>query len=131
MTTRKKQDTQNAPNREQLLNMAINSAKKGQKKGARMMLQKVLTEDKRNERAMLWMAKLASNDKDKRKWLDRILDVNPDNQTAIEAIEKMEYEAAADRNKALYQIVLVVGVIVILVGSGAIVLFAAISASNI
>lgn len=127
MTTRKR-DTQNAPNREQLINMAISSAKKGQKKGARMMLQKVLTEDKRNERAMLWMAKLASNKKDKRKWLNRILDVNPDNETALQAIEKMNYEDAADRNRAIYRIIVVTGVLVILVGSGAIVLFAALGA---
>ena len=47
-------DGNQQPNREQLLQMAINSAKSGNRDGARMMLRQVLSEDKRNERAMMW-----------------------------------------------------------------------------
>ena len=44
------------PNREQLLQMAVTTAKAGNRDGARVMLRQVLSEDRRNERAMLWMA---------------------------------------------------------------------------
>jgi len=126
-----KRDTQNTPNREQLINMAIRSAKQGQRKAARMMLQKVLAEDKRNERAMIMMAKLASGDKDRRKWYNRALQVNPDSEAALDGIAKMDYEDAASRNRALYRIILGASVAAVIVLSVAWVLIAAIGAANI
>lgn len=124
-----KRDTQNTPNREQLINMAIRSAKQGQRKAARMMLQKVLAEDKRNERAMIMMAKLASSDKDKRKWYNRTLQVNQDNAAALDGIAKLDYEDAAARNRALYRIIVGSGVAIVIVISVAWVILAALGAA--
>lgn len=88
-------------NNEQLLQMAINAAKRGQKDNARMMLRTVYTRDKRNETAILWMAKLAKNEKERLKWLERVLEINPDNQAAQTAIKRMKYKRAASENRML------------------------------
>jgi len=105
------------PNREELLQMAIRAAKNGQKQGARVMLRKVLAEDKRNERAMIWMAKLTANPEKRRKWLDRVLKVNPDNMSAQQEMDRMVYDAAAERNRTLLRIGVGAWVLFVMVGS--------------
>jgi thioredoxin-like negative regulator of GroEL len=90
-----------SPNREQLLNMAIQSAKQGNKQGARVMLRQILEQDKRNERAMLWMAKIANSQTERKQWLERVLQVNPDNDVAQKALDKMNYTEAASENRKL------------------------------
>lgn len=102
------------PNREQLLQMAINSAKSGNKDGARVMLRQVLTEDKRNERAMLWMANVSRNKAESRQWLERVLDINPDNEQAQRLLKKMDYQASAQQNRMLLIFGVVVGVLFVL-----------------
>ncbi len=47
------------PNREQLLQLAIRTAKGGNATAARVMFRQVLADDKNNERALMWMAKMA------------------------------------------------------------------------
>lgn len=105
----------NQPDREELLNMAITAAKQGQKQGARVMLRQVLNQDKRNERAMMWLARLATNEKERKQWLSRVLMVNPDNDTARDALEKMDYQNQAESNRLLIVLGVVVGVMIILV----------------
>lgn len=91
-----------SPNREELLRMAIQSAKGGQKDGARMMFQQVLQQDKHNERALLWMAKIADTPGERRVWLERVLTVNPENEVAQNALDQMTYGKAAKENKKLF-----------------------------
>ncbi len=88
-------------NNEELLNLAIQSAKRGDKEAARNLLRRVWDSDKRNERAMLWMAKLARNPKEQREWLTRILQNNPDNEAAKKALEHMQHSHAARENRIL------------------------------
>ena len=102
------------PNREQLLQMAINTAKAGNKDGARVMLRQVLSEDKRNERAMIWMAQIARNAKERRQWLVRVLDVNPDNEQARKQLKRMDYQTSAQQNRVLLIFGVVVGVLFVL-----------------
>ena len=102
------------PNREQLLQMAINSAQAGNRDGARVMLRQVLSEDKRNERAMLWMANIARSKAERRQWLERVLDVNPDNNKARALLRKMEYQASAEQNRTLLIFGVVAGVLFVL-----------------
>lgn len=109
------------PNREELLQMAIRAAQNGNKQGARVMLRRILAEDKRNERAMMWMAKIANNDDERRKWLDRILKVNPNNETARQTLDKMNYKEAAERNRTLLRIGVVAWVVFVIIS--AIILF--------
>lgn len=110
----KQRENAQQPNREQLLQMAINTAKAGNKDGARVMLRQVLSEDKRNERAMLWMAQIARNTKERRQWLVRVLDINPDNEQARKHLKRMDYETSAQQNRVLLVFGVVVGVLFVL-----------------
>lgn len=89
------------PNREELLKMAISTAKQGNKEGARVIFRRVLSDDNRNERAMIWMAKLANNEAERQQWLDRVLKVNPDNEVAQKALDKLTYQKQAEQNRVL------------------------------
>ena len=102
------------PNREQLLQMAVTTAKAGNRDGARVMLRQVLSEDRRNERAMLWMAKMARSSKERRQWLKRVLDVNPDNEVARKQIKRMDYQTSAQQNRILLVFGVVAGVLFVL-----------------
>jgi thioredoxin-like negative regulator of GroEL len=110
----KRSNTDPGPNREQLLQMAIASAKKGNADGARMMLRQILSEDRRNERALLWMAKLARTKKERLEWLERVLDANPDNEQARKQKRRMEYVNSAQQNRTLLIFGVVAGVLVVL-----------------
>ena len=109
------------PNREQLLQMAIASAKAGNADGARVMLRQILAEDRRNERALLWMAKIARTKKERTEWLERVLDANPDNEQARKQMRRMEYVSSAQQNRTLLIFGVVAGVLVVL---GVVVFFA-------
>ncbi|MFN8373029.1 MAG: hypothetical protein U0694_09150 [Anaerolineae bacterium] len=96
-----KETESNQPNREELLQMAINAAKNGQREGARVMFRQILTQDKKNERAMMWMAKLAATKKERVQWLNRAIAVNPNNSTARDALAQMDYKEKAASNRIL------------------------------
>jgi thioredoxin-like negative regulator of GroEL len=110
----KQRESAQQPNREQLLQMAINTAKAGNKDGARVMLRQVLSEDKRNDRAMMWMAQIARNNKERRQWLVRVLDINPDNEQAKKQLKRMDYQTSAQQNRVLLIFGVVVGVLFVL-----------------
>jgi thioredoxin-like negative regulator of GroEL len=102
------------PNREELLQMGIRAAKAGNRDGARTLFEQVLNQDKRNERAMMWMAKIAETKVERKKWLDRVLQVNPDNQGAKDALRKIAYRRSAKENRTLLVFGMVAGVLVVL-----------------
>lgn len=114
----------NVPNREQLLSMAIDAAKAGNRDGARVMLRQVLGEDRRNERAMMWLAKIAPSKAERREWLKRVLTVNPDNQAARDALRKINYQSSARDNRVLVMFGIVAVVLAVV---GVVVLFAVVS----
>jgi hypothetical protein len=101
-----------APNREDLLQLAIAAARRGDKDSARMMFNQILTDDKNNERA--WMAKLADNRDEMVVWLNRALAVNPNNQVAKDALAKMKTKSSARDNRVLVLFGMVAGVLFIL-----------------
>ncbi|MDZ4763199.1 MAG: hypothetical protein SGI73_01510 [Chloroflexota bacterium] len=90
-----------APNREQLLRLGIAAANAGNAESARTIFEQILSEDKNNERAMMWMAKLAETKPERRQWLNRVLAVNPNNDSAREALRKISYSRAARENRTL------------------------------
>jgi Tfp pilus assembly protein PilF len=90
-----------APNREQLLQMAINSAKQNNRNAAKLMFRQILSEDPNNERAMMWMAKLADSKEERKVWLQRVLSVNPANDLARETLDKLSYNRSARDNRVL------------------------------
>ena len=82
-------DDPNTPNLEQLLQIGIQAARKGNKAGARVTLQQVIDADKTNERAWLWMAAIAETSEDRRRYLNAVLRLNPENPTALRELEKL------------------------------------------
>jgi len=103
-----------SPNREELLQMAINAAKNQQAEGARVMFRQILSQDKNNERAMMWMAKLATSKRERVQWLQRALKVNPNNSTARDALSQMEYKEKASQNRILFLGGVILAVVVVL-----------------
>ena len=103
-------------NREELLQMAIKTARSGNKQSARVMFTRVLGEDPRNERALLWMGYLAKNKVDKRRFLLKTLKVNPNNKTARQELQRMARTEKARTNRTLiYGAVFVAAIFIIIV----------------
>lgn len=102
------------PNREELLQMAIRTARSGNKDGARVMFRQVLSEDKRNERAMIWMAQIAESKSERKQWLERALTVNPDNEQVKAALKKIAYKSSARENRTLLIFGVVAGVLIVI-----------------
>lgn len=115
------------PNREQLLNLAIGTAKSGNKEAARVMFTQVLSQDPRNERAMLWLASIARSRDERKEWLQRVLNANPNQEYARETLRKMQYTKSARDNRVLIIFGVAVGVLIVV---AAIILIAAITAST-
>lgn len=104
------------PNREELLQMGIRAAKSGNTDGARIFFEQVLQQDERNERALMWMAQIAgSNKAERRRWLEKALEINPDNEQARAALKKIIYAKAANENRQLLMFGVIVGVMIVLV----------------
>ncbi len=103
-----------APNREELLQLAINTARNNNFRPARLMFEQVLKQDKDNERAMMWLAKIAENKAERREWLKRVLNVNPNNEAAREALRKMAYRRSAKDNRVLLIFGVLAAVLIVL-----------------
>lgn len=103
-----------APNREELLQLAIAAARAGNHKPARLMFEQVLKQDKNNERAMMWLAKIAESKAERREWLTRVLNVNPNNDVARDALKRMAYKRSARDNRVLLTFGVLAGVLIVL-----------------
>ncbi|MCC6801618.1 MAG: hypothetical protein IT319_01940 [Anaerolineae bacterium] len=103
-----------APNREELLQLAINAARAGNYKPARLMFEQVLKQDKNNERALMWLAKIAESKAERREWLTRVLNVNPNNDVARDALKRMAYKRSARDNRVLLTFGVLAGVLIVL-----------------
>ena len=104
----------NAPNREELLQLAINTARAGNKRAARLMFEQVLKQDKNNERAMMWLAKTAESKAERQEWLRRVLNVNPNNEQARSTLKRIAYRRSAKDNRVLLIFGVVAAVLIIL-----------------
>lgn len=103
---------ENQPNKEDLIRMGTQAVRNGQRQPARMMFEQVLEQDADNVRAMLWIAKLSDDPEERTHWLERVLEVDPQNRTALKVLDRMEEGESADRNKLYLQ--LAVGAYVVL-----------------
>ena len=91
----------NQTSNEDLLQLAVKAAKEGQKEGARVMFRQLHTRDKRNETAIMWLAKLATSQEERVSWLTKALELNPTNEVAKKALEKLDYAEKSNQNKIL------------------------------
>jgi twitching motility two-component system response regulator PilG len=81
------------------LSEAITAAKLGQLALARKLLGEIVAKDPKNERAWLWVAGLAEDRQVAYEALNRVLDINPRNQQAMNALSLARLEEmAAQRN---------------------------------
>ena len=94
-------DDEQSFNREELLQLAIRTAKEGNPQGARVIFQQVLAQDRRNERALVWMASLTKDKKERRQYLRRALRVSPRNAAARQELERMDRMEKARSNRTL------------------------------
>lgn len=110
---------------EELLQLGIQAVKRKDFQNARVLLLQVYERDRRNEIVMMWLAKIAPSRDEKIQWLERVLDVNPDNDNAKTGLDKLKYKQASDENRTLLlfggiaavMIVLVLVIIIIAVTS--------------
>jgi tetratricopeptide (TPR) repeat protein len=77
------------PNLENLLQMGITAAKQGNRQAARVMFKQVLDEDKKNDRAWVWMASVAEDPLQSQQYLETALKINPSNKAARNMLKKM------------------------------------------
>jgi hypothetical protein len=106
----------NTPNLEELLQLGVRTAKSGNKEGAKVMFQKVLDVDKRNERAWLWLASVSEDEFERRGYLETVLQINPNNTTAKKYLSAMNNAVAAgDSESMMLGIRILLGVVAIVV----------------
>ncbi len=80
------------------LKAGIEAAKNNNPIIARDNFRRVLQADSRNELAWFWMAYISDDNTERRRYLERVLEINPDNQNARAALDKLvpASERAAD-----------------------------------
>lgn len=75
------------------LNQGVEAAKSGDRATARRLLEEVVGQDDRNELAWIWLATVAINANERRDYLRRVLEINPRNQRAREALSRLGDES--------------------------------------
>jgi hypothetical protein len=101
------------PNLEDLMRLGVSSAKAGNRDNARMIFQQVLASDKRNVGAWLWMAALAEDSIDKRRYLETVLKLSPDNETAKKQLSVLDNTITRGENASVRLGIFIVVVIIV------------------
>lgn len=71
------------------LREGVEAARRGDKLTARRLLQQVLMQDRSNEVALMWMASVMDTVGERKAYLERALQVNPNNDRAREALNRL------------------------------------------
>jgi len=94
------------------LTAGIEAAKAGDKATARRLLEAVINQEPENELAWIWLASTVNTLKERRLCLQRVLQINPNNARAREALAKLDASSsqptAADSKRASQQVEAVV-----------------------
>jgi thioredoxin-like negative regulator of GroEL len=101
------------PNLDDLMRLAVRTAKAGNRDNARVIFQQVLDQDKRNEAAWLWMASLADNNTDRRRYLETVLQLNPNNRTAANQLAAMDKAVQSSEGASIRVGVMILAVLVL------------------
>jgi thioredoxin-like negative regulator of GroEL len=101
------------PNLDDLMRLGVRTAKAGNRDNARVIFQQVLDQDKRNEAAWLWMASLAENSVDRRRYLETVLQLNPDNQTAANQLASMDKAVKSSEGASIRLGIMILAVLVL------------------
>ena len=84
------------------LQAGITAAREGRRAEARALLQQALQADARSEQGWLWMSAVVESDDERRICLERVLTVNPNNQTARAGLEKLSAPDSPGRDTEGY-----------------------------
>ncbi len=104
---------QNEINLENLMQLGINAARNGNKEAAKGIFNQVLSADRRNERAWLWLAAVEDDQTERRRILQTVLSINPDNQKAKELIRAMDQAIErSERASMTWGIRLIIGLLI-------------------
>ncbi|MCB9076230.1 MAG: hypothetical protein H6631_01410 [Anaerolineaceae bacterium] len=76
------------------LEEAIAAIKAGNKEKGRKLLADILQADLENETAWLWMSSVANSDEERRRYLKRVLEINPDNTAAQRGLAMLKQKRA-------------------------------------
>jgi thioredoxin-like negative regulator of GroEL len=106
----------NKPNLDELMQLGKRAVDEGNRDGARIMFRQVIDRDKRNEEAWLWLAGVEEDRNEKRRYLQTVLDINPNNPTAKRLMLAMNNAVARDDQASMRAgIMIVAGLVVLLV----------------
>lgn len=75
---------------QQLLRTGIEAAQSGNKAIARHILEQVIDQDPQNELAWIWLASVVSTVDERRNCLQKVLEVNPKNERAKQALTQLQ-----------------------------------------
>lgn len=73
---------------EEKLKSGITAARSGNRSTARRLLEEVIAQDPNNELAWIWMASVVESTSERRICLERVLEINPRNARAREALQR-------------------------------------------
>jgi hypothetical protein len=111
-----------SPNLEDLMRLGIRSAKEGNHDNARVIFRQVLNADKRHVGAWLWMASLAEDDIDRRRYLETVLRLDPGNTTARQQLNMLDKAIERSENASVrFGVMIVLVLIAAIVAVGVIV----------
>jgi hypothetical protein len=78
------------PEIQNLLQTGIEAARSGNRAAARMILGQVVERDPRNELGWMWLASVAETAAERRTYLQKVLEINPANERAKQALVRLE-----------------------------------------
>ncbi|MFQ3536336.1 MAG: hypothetical protein SNJ58_10710 [Aggregatilineales bacterium] len=109
----------NEINLENLMQLGINAARNGNKEAAKGIFNQVLNADRRNERAWLWLAAVEEDQTQRRRILQTVLSINPNNQKAQELLNAMDRAIElSERASMRFGILLIIGLVIVLIVIG-------------
>jgi len=79
---------------EATLQKGMKAAKRGHKEPAQRLLGQVVQADPSNEQGWLWLSRVVDAPEQKAQCLERVIQLNPDNQWAVEQLNALQSEAA-------------------------------------
>ncbi len=88
---------------QQLLQQGIGAAKAGRRDEARQLLKRVVSVDKRNEHAWLWLSAVLDDPTQQRTCLEYVLRINPDNKQAQQGLHWLTQKQARARTEQATQ----------------------------
>ncbi len=94
-------DQDETPQNGDLLKEGIEAARTGDKTHARTLLEQVVEQDQRNEKAWFWLAAVTDDLDEKRVCLGNVLVINPYNARAKRLLEQLETNSAPDGQATL------------------------------